>query len=190
MAKHGLVGANGAPFKASVVDHAVELWREAYAVAVGCAKLEADKLTNAQKWAICALAGAAMRFDQKTGQLETAHPCSVVRERGKFVVRESSPLPPVREVKGGGLWVRPHLFAPLFEKLEHLCEAENSWPTRREIESVVVMLRQILDLQDPHPSSSNGSTSEKSSKLSETELGRTLDDLKAVEKEWKEGKLK
>lgn len=102
---NGIVNKHGFPIKSQVVDHAAELWGESEAIALRCTGKCAEQLTSAERFALCVITGASLRYERSgdaPGTMQTVYPCKVVdKEGGGLSVVQLTP-PPVPETKGGG----------------------------------------------------------------------------------------
>jgi hypothetical protein len=106
MAKHNktrLIAPNGTPVASAAHDPAVDLWDESARIAMECVGKKSYQLTTREKFAVCLVSGAHLRFDQEHDgaqpQLKTVHPCRVQdKATGGFVVTQLTP-PPVTQEK-------------------------------------------------------------------------------------------
>jgi hypothetical protein len=108
-------------------DPAADLWAESIDLATKAADTKkADQLNSAERFAVCLVSGAAIRFDGDI--LKTANHCKVEdKHGGGFKVSQLTP-PPVRETCRVPAQIPPHLAEVILNRLILI---------RREVDSAI-----------------------------------------------------
>lgn len=99
MAKSHILQPNGVPSEVQHIDHATELYAESVRLADAAALLPVEQWSQAQRFAVCVLAGAALCY--RDGELQTRYPCNITpKPSGGWTVTEVAPPPRSTETEG------------------------------------------------------------------------------------------